>query len=95
MPFERPLSKVSETVDFLRAAFAGERTATGFRLKQAPAAPVPIISVGLRQMLEPRGGEGRRDVELLPPPACPFARGHRRARRLRVAVPLLLPPGRA
>src|SRR5919109_4349888 len=28
-PFERPLSRVSETVDFLRAALAGERTETG------------------------------------------------------------------
>src|ERR671915_2265847 len=48
IPFERPLSKVSETVDFLRAALAGERTATGFRLEQAPAAPVPIVLAGLR-----------------------------------------------
>ena len=53
MRFERPLGKVSETVDFLRAALAGERTATGFRLEQAPEAPVPIILAGLRgRMLE-------------------------------------------
>src|SRR5205814_4155272 len=32
IPFERPLSRVSETVDFVRAALAGERTATGFKL---------------------------------------------------------------
>jgi len=46
--FERPLSKVSATVDFLRAAFAGERTATGFKLEQAPAEPVPIVLAALR-----------------------------------------------
>lgn len=46
--FERPLSKVSATVDFLRAAFAGERTATGFKLEQAPASPPPIVLAALR-----------------------------------------------
>jgi probable F420-dependent oxidoreductase len=53
IPFERPLSKVSETVDFLRAVLAGERTTTGFRLEQAPPQPVPIILAALRgRMLE-------------------------------------------
>ena len=47
-PFERPLSKVSETVDFLRTAFAGDRTSTGFKLEQPPAEPVPIILAALR-----------------------------------------------
>jgi probable F420-dependent oxidoreductase len=46
--FERPLSRVSETVDFVRAAPAGERTATGFRLERAPAAPPPIVLAALR-----------------------------------------------
>src|SRR5881394_2185139 len=41
IPFERPLSRVSETVDFVRAALAGERTATGFKLEQAPGTPPP------------------------------------------------------
>jgi alkanesulfonate monooxygenase SsuD/methylene tetrahydromethanopterin reductase-like flavin-dependent oxidoreductase (luciferase family) len=48
IPFERPLSRVSETVDFLRAALVGERTATGFKLEQAPASPPPIILAALR-----------------------------------------------
>jgi probable F420-dependent oxidoreductase len=48
MTFERPLSKVSATVDFLRAAFAGERTATGFKLEQAPPSPPPIVLAALR-----------------------------------------------
>jgi probable F420-dependent oxidoreductase len=48
IPFERPLSKVSETVDFLRAALAGERTETGFKLEQAPGAPPPIVLAALR-----------------------------------------------
>jgi probable F420-dependent oxidoreductase len=48
LSFERPLSRVSETVDFVRAAFAGERTPTGFRLERAPAAPPPIVLAALR-----------------------------------------------
>lgn len=47
-PFERPLSKVSATVDFLNVAFAGERTSTGFKLEQPPAKPIPIILAALR-----------------------------------------------
>jgi probable F420-dependent oxidoreductase len=48
MPFERPLSRIAETVDFLDAAFAGERTATGFKLEQPPGEPPPIILAALR-----------------------------------------------
>ena len=48
IPFERPLQRVSETVDFLRPALAGERTATGFKLEQAPPQPVPIVLAALR-----------------------------------------------
>lgn len=48
IPFERPLTRVSETVDFLRAALAGERTETGFKLEQAPAEPPPIVLAALR-----------------------------------------------
>jgi probable F420-dependent oxidoreductase len=48
MPFERPLSKMSETIDFLRTALAGERADGGFKLERAPAEPVPIIVAALR-----------------------------------------------
>jgi probable F420-dependent oxidoreductase len=48
IPFERPLTRVSETVDFLRTALAGERTETGFRLEQPPAEPPPIVLAALR-----------------------------------------------
>jgi probable F420-dependent oxidoreductase len=48
IPFERPLSKVRDTVEFLRAALAGERTSTGFKLEQAPAERVPIVLAALR-----------------------------------------------
>jgi probable F420-dependent oxidoreductase len=48
IPFQRPLSKVSDTVDFLRTAFAGERTSTGFKLEQAPERPPPIVLAALR-----------------------------------------------
>jgi probable F420-dependent oxidoreductase len=48
MPFEKPLSRVRESVEFLRAALAGERTETGFKLETAPAHPVPIVLAALR-----------------------------------------------
>jgi probable F420-dependent oxidoreductase len=53
IPFERPLSKVRETLDFLRIALAGERTESGFKLESAPAQRVPIVLAALRgKMLE-------------------------------------------
>ena len=48
IPFERPLTRVAETLEFLRAAFAGERTRTGFKLEQAPAPPPRIVLAALR-----------------------------------------------
>ncbi len=53
IPFERPLSRVEETLDFLRTALAGERTESGFKLETAPAQPAPIVLAALRgKMLE-------------------------------------------
>ncbi len=99
MAFAKPLTKMSQTLEFLRAAFSGERTSTGFKLEQPPAEPLPIVLAALRgKMLEARGRAGRRRVHQLPPP-CRAAQGHRGARRrapgLRVTVPLLLPARRA
>lgn len=48
IPFERPLSRVDKTVDFLRVALAGERTDTGFKLETAPAWETPIVLAALR-----------------------------------------------
>jgi probable F420-dependent oxidoreductase len=48
IPFERPYSKVAETLDFARTALDGERTETGFKLEAAPAERVPIILAALR-----------------------------------------------
>jgi alkanesulfonate monooxygenase SsuD/methylene tetrahydromethanopterin reductase-like flavin-dependent oxidoreductase (luciferase family) len=48
MPFEKPLSKMSETIDFLRTALAGERADGGFKLERAPEMKVPIIVAALR-----------------------------------------------
>jgi probable F420-dependent oxidoreductase len=48
MPFERPLAKMSETIDFLRTALAGERADGGFKLERPPADRVPIIVAALR-----------------------------------------------
>jgi len=53
IPFEKPLSKVRETLDFLGPALAGERTETGFKLEQKPAHRVPVVLAALRgKMLE-------------------------------------------
>jgi probable F420-dependent oxidoreductase len=46
--FSKPLTRVSESVDFLRTALDGERTETGFKLEQAPAQRVPIVLAALR-----------------------------------------------
>jgi probable F420-dependent oxidoreductase len=48
IPFERPLTKVAETLDFLQPALAGERTVSGFKLEQKPSSPLPIILAALR-----------------------------------------------
>ncbi|HEX6667211.1 MAG TPA: LLM class flavin-dependent oxidoreductase [Solirubrobacterales bacterium] len=51
--FEKPLSKVRETLDFLQTALEGNRTETGFKLETAPAHPIPIVLAALRgKMLE-------------------------------------------
>jgi probable F420-dependent oxidoreductase len=48
MPFERPLTKVSETIDFLREVLDGGRTDGGFKLESPPAERIPIIVGALR-----------------------------------------------
>jgi probable F420-dependent oxidoreductase len=48
IPFEKPYSKVAETVDFLKVALAGERTESGFKLEAKPAKPIPIVLAALR-----------------------------------------------
>jgi probable F420-dependent oxidoreductase len=53
IPFERPLSKVRETLDFLDVALKGERTESGFKLEQKPGHRVPVVLAALRgKMLE-------------------------------------------
>jgi probable F420-dependent oxidoreductase len=48
IPFEKPLSKVRESLEFLRTALDGERTESGFKLETAPAQRVPIMLAALR-----------------------------------------------
>jgi probable F420-dependent oxidoreductase len=48
MPFEKPLTKMSETIDFLRTALSGERADGGFKLERPPQERVPIIVAALR-----------------------------------------------
>ena len=46
--FEKPLTKMRETLEFLRPVLAGERGPGGFKLEGAPAQPVPIVLAALR-----------------------------------------------
>jgi len=48
IPFERPHSKVAETVDFLDVALKGERTPNGFKLETKPEHDIPVILAALR-----------------------------------------------
>jgi probable F420-dependent oxidoreductase len=58
VPFERPLTRVRETVEFLRAALAGERAGPGgFKLENPPEQPVPIVIGALRGRMLQTAGE--------------------------------------
>ncbi len=81
LPFEAPLARVRETVEVLRQALGGEKTAfagktlrsQGFRLAALPARPVRIYLAGLREkMLQLAGeiGEGL-IINLFPVSALP------------------------
>src|SRR6185369_1535636 len=48
IPFEKPLSKVRETLEFLQVALKGERTSTRFKLETKPAYEIPIVLAALR-----------------------------------------------
>ena len=98
-PSSGPLSKVAETLEFLRAALDGERTSTGFKLETAPAERVPIVLAALRgKMLElavERADGAFTNFLPLAGAAEGDRAARRRRRRVRAAVPLLLPAGRA
>jgi len=51
IPFRRPLAKVEETVEYLRAVLAGERGTGGFKLASPPEKPVPIVLAALRDRM--------------------------------------------
>ena len=48
MKLERPLTRVSETIDFLREVLEGGRADGGFKLERAPDERIPIIVAALR-----------------------------------------------
>src|SRR6185436_11163475 len=56
IPFEKPLTKVRETVEVLRAVLAGERGPGGFKLETPPEIPVPIYIAALRERMLRLGG---------------------------------------
>jgi probable F420-dependent oxidoreductase len=56
IPFEKPLTKVRETVEVLRTVLAGERGPGGFKLEVAPDPPPPIYVAALRGRMLRLGG---------------------------------------
>jgi probable F420-dependent oxidoreductase len=59
IPFEKPLTRVRETVEVLRTVLAGERGPGGFRLEAPPEPPPPIYVAALRgRMLRLAGAIG-------------------------------------
>ena len=56
IPFERPLTKVRETVAALRPVLAGGRGPGGFKLETPPPHPVPIYVAALRDRMLALGG---------------------------------------
>jgi probable F420-dependent oxidoreductase len=56
IPFEKPLTKVRETVEALRTVLAGERGPGGFKLDAAPDPPPPIYVAALRGRMLRLGG---------------------------------------
>jgi probable F420-dependent oxidoreductase len=56
IPFEKPLTRVRETVEALRAVLAGERGPGGFKLETPPEPPPPIYVAALRGRMLRLGG---------------------------------------
>jgi probable F420-dependent oxidoreductase len=56
IPFEKPLTKVRETIEVLRPVLAGERGPGGFKLEVAPDPPPPIYVAALRERMLRLGG---------------------------------------
>jgi probable F420-dependent oxidoreductase len=56
IPFEKPLTKVRETVEILRTVLAGERGPGGFKLDPPPEVPPPIYVAALRGRMLRLGG---------------------------------------
>jgi probable F420-dependent oxidoreductase len=56
IPFEKPLTKVRETVQVLRAVLGGERGPGGFKLDSPPELPPPIYIAALRGRMLRLGG---------------------------------------
>jgi probable F420-dependent oxidoreductase len=55
--FEKPLSRLRETVPVLREVLSGGRGPGGFKLETPPAQPVPIAIAALRDRMLRLGGE--------------------------------------
>ena len=56
IPFEKPLTRVRETVEILRTVLAGERGPGGFKLETPPEKPPPIYVAALRARMLRLGG---------------------------------------
>lgn len=81
VPFDKPLTKVRETVEALRVVLGGERGQGGFKLEMAPDPPPPIYVAALRgKMLRLAGAIGDGVfVNFLPISALPQVKAEIRA----------------
>jgi probable F420-dependent oxidoreductase len=57
IPFERPRTRMRETVEALRPILRGERGPGGFRLETPPSHPIPIYVAALRERMLRLAGE--------------------------------------
>jgi probable F420-dependent oxidoreductase len=48
VPFEKPYTKIVETLDYLDVALTGDRAPGGFKLELAPSHRIPIVLAALR-----------------------------------------------
>jgi probable F420-dependent oxidoreductase len=56
IPFEKPLTRVRETVEVLRTVLAGDRGPGGFKLETPPESPPPTYIAALRARMLRLGG---------------------------------------
>ena len=89
-PFEKPLTKVRETVEAIRPILEGGRGPGGFKLEAAPETPPPIYIAALRDKMLQLGGKiaDGTFVNFLPISALPHVTSQIQAGELEAGKPV-------